>query len=101
AEPKIAWKKIVYDILKNYNIPMTTDLLFHKIRITEKNFPSDRRFAIKNISSALSTLYTEGAVFRMRLPKRKDYIYGFINMFDDKGNLRDQYLKSFKLEDKI
>ena len=95
---RIQWKKIALDILKKYNYPMSSDLMYHKAKQIYHDLPKDHRLIIKSLSSALVYLHSRGALFRQKLEGGREFVYGFINHFDEKGNIMDDYLKTYKLE---
>ncbi len=95
---RIQWKKIALDILKKYNYPMSSELIYHKTKQIYHDLPKDHKLIVKNISSALVYLHSKGVLFRQKLEGGKEYVYGFINHFDEKGNIKDDFLKTYKLE---
>src|SRR5215218_3499778 len=52
----INWKKLVMEMINKYNMPMSSDLLYHKLIMNYEDIPVNRHFVIKNISAALHYL---------------------------------------------
>jgi hypothetical protein len=93
------WKKVVIELITRYDIPMNAELLYHKILMNYDELVPERRFVIKNISSALSSLeMTDKKLKRCKDANTRGYIYGLPSFFDSTGNLRSKYLNRYKHE---
>ena len=94
----IKWKKVIMDAIKKHDMPMNSSLLYDKIRQRYPDYEKDRRFMIKNISSALNGLHNDEKLFRHSFKGRNDYLYGLGKFYDDLGKIKEEYFAKFKRE---
>jgi hypothetical protein len=97
-DESIKWKEVVLATIRTHNMPMNSQLVCGKFLQTMPYFKKDRRFVIKNVSAALSVLYSDGKLFRHPFKKRNDYLYGLIDFYDEHGTLKQEYYSKFKQE---
>lgn len=95
---KIKWKKLVFEILLKYDIPMTAEVMYHKAKQTYEDFPNDKQTVIKNLSSTLTYLYNERKILRHKAINMREYIYAFKEHFDTNGKIKQNSLLTFKIE---
>jgi len=99
-EKTINWKRLVWQMFETYKIPMTSELLYHKLLLNCDEVPLDRKFVIRNISAALH--YLEGKdqkLFRSKNSGKKGFVYGLKHFFDFNFNLKPDYLKRYRMEE--
>jgi hypothetical protein len=80
---KVNWKQAVIELIKKYDMPMSSELLTYKLLLHYNNAPLDKKFVLKNISAALHYLESvDGQLLRMKDENRRGYVYGFKHFFD-------------------
>ena len=59
AKGKVNWKKLVWETFERYKIPMSTELMCHKLWLHYQEVGFDKRIVMQNVSAALSALETK------------------------------------------
>jgi len=90
------WKKIAMKLLSKYDMPMTSELMYNKAINQIAGLPDNRRFVLKNFSSALHYLAErDNILIRKKISGTREYLYALKHQFDDRGNIAKQYLEKF------
>lgn len=97
---KINWKKLVIETISYYDMPMTTELLYHKLLLRYNYIPVNRQYVIRGISSALHYLYErDGVFFRQKDEGSRGFIYGHKWFFNHQLQVKPVYLRRLRLEE--
>lgn len=78
---KVEWKKLVLTIISKSNTYLTSQMIYDKGRIQFPIESINKRDCSKSISSALSTLVSEGKIGSFKHPKTKLLNYGDLHKF--------------------
>lgn len=91
------WKKIVMKILNRYDMPMTSEFMYNKVINQIEGVPDNRRFVLKNLSSALFYLAEkDNILIRKKISGKKEYLYGMQHHVDNQGKFIQEFLNKFK-----
>jgi hypothetical protein len=99
-DTKVNWKKLVCEMFELYQIPMSTELMCHKLWLHYPEVGFDRRAVMQNVSAALSALESrDQKLFRTSYKEKKGFIYGQKHFFDFDLRLKPYYFQQWKREE--
>lgn len=97
---RLNWKEMVWRMFELYKIPMSSEMLSHKLFFHYETIPFDKKLVIRNISAALHYLETKDQkLFRNKVPGKKGYIYGYKHFFDFNFTLKPEYYQKYQQEE--
>jgi hypothetical protein len=97
---KVNWKKLVCEMFELYQIPMSTELMCHKLWFHYPEVGFDKKTVMQNVSAALSVLESrDQKLFRTRYKEKKGFVYGEKHFFDFDLNLKPYYFQQWKREE--
>lgn len=96
---RVNWKSIATSIIKSHNGLMTTQMIYENARIIYPSDLNNRIYSIRNFSSALHYLCSEGKLLRFKEDSVREYAYGLKEYFDLFGNEpKEEFMNKYLTE---